>query len=495
MLNRPSFLTKSSFFTVGLAAAASIASICYAAKSLRGNKLTEEESLLTAAKNLDSQDEFQARRDQFLFPKDKKNSSSVYLNGNSLGLQPSHAKKLVSDEMKDWGDKGVRGHFDKENPWLTYAELVTPMLAKLVGAETTEVIAMGTLTANLHLALTSFYRPTKERFKIIRLAQAFGSDRYAIDSQISQRLTTIKDSPETKTFDAKDAVVEITPKPGKYTLTTEEIVDVINQHGDKTSVVFIEGVHYLSGQCFDLKAIAEAAHKKGCIFGASLAHAVGNVELNLHKDEIDFAVWCSYKYLNAGPGAIGGLFVHEKHHQNKDIPILAGWWGHNKSVRFDMTSKYSPIPTVEKWQQSNPPILQLALLRASLEIFAIVDLKKLREKSIRLTNYLEKLIHEMLPDDVKIITPRHPKDRGSQLSLIVEAGAKASVEDWMHKNGIICDSRGEIIRVAPAALYNTYEDVARFVIELIKFCKSHKLEQEHQQNSEEKMPRLGTKRG
>jgi len=238
-----------------------------------------------------------------------------------------------------------------------------------------------------------------------------------------------------------------------------------------------------------LKAIAEAAHKKGCKIGVDLAHSIGNVFPNLHQDEINFTVWCHYKYLNAGPGAIAGLFVHEKHHQNPSIPILAGWWGHNKTMRFDMASEYSAIPTVEKWQQSNPPIWQLASLRASLEIFESVDLKELREKSIRLTHYLEKLIDELLPDDVEIITPRDPEQRGSQLSLKVKAGAKASVEDWMHKNeGIICDSRGEIIRVAPAALYNTYEDVARFVYALRKFCKTHQLE--HQQDKLELRARL-----
>ncbi len=481
-----SFLTGSNLFKAGLAAGT-----VFLGKSVMEKELIEEKALLDEAQKLDAKDEFQARRLQFLFPKDAAGNPLVYLNGNSLGLPPYHAAESVAAEMKDWAEKGVRGHFDKGKPWLTYAELVSPGLARLVGAKPTEVVAMGSLTSNLNAALVSFYRPTKERYKVIRLGEAFGSDRYAVDSQIQQRLTTIKEfSPDSKAFDAKDAVVEIKPKPGQHTLTTQQIIDMINQHGDKTSVVLIEGVHYLSGQCFDLKAIAEAAHKKGCKMGVDLAHSVGNVFPTLHEDGIDFAVWCNYKYVNAGPGAIGGLFVHEKHHQDPTMPILAGWWGHNKSVRFNMASDYAAIPTAEKWQQSNPPIWQLASLQASLDIFENVDLKKLREKSIRLTNHMERLIRNMLPDDVEIITPSNPDERGSQLSLKVKAGAHASVEEWMHKKGIICDSRGEIIRVAPAALYNTHEDVTKFVIELRNFCLAHRLGEEHDHEREGEIFRM-----
>lgn len=446
---------------------------------LRAEKEGDAQDLIKSAQQLDDQDPFKALRDQFIFPTDENGKPLIYLNGNSLGLSPIDAQQFVLDEMKAWGEKGVRGHFDKENPWVSYGDLVKTSLARLVNAKPSEVVAMGGLTANLNNVFISFYRPTKDRYKVIRLADGFGSDRYAIDSQIHQRVTTIKDFvPGAKTFDPKEAVIEIKPKEGTKTITTQEIIDVINQHGDSASVVFIEGVNYLSGQNFDLKAISEAAHAKGCYFGVDLAHSVGNTFPHLHDDQVDFAVWCHYKYVNSGPGAVAGMFVHEKHHANPDMPRLSGWWGQNMSSRFDMTSRFSHIPSADAWQQSNPPIWQLASLRASLAVFDKVDLNELRAKSQRLTAYMEKLLKEHLPDDVEIITPSNPEDRGSQLSLKVKMGSKVPVESLLHKQGVICDARGEIIRVAPAALYNNYEDVARFVIELKKLCQAHKLQAE-----------------
>lgn len=441
------------------------------------DKETEEQQLIREAKRLDKTDPFPPLRDQFTFPKDENGKTLVYLNGNSLGLPPVSAIEAVLEEMKAWGEKGVRAHFDKKNPWVSFGDIVRGSLARLINAKESEVVAMGGLSGNIHVALISFYRPTKERYKIIRLGDAFGSDRYAIDSEIHQRITTIKEfAPKLPLFDAKDAVIEIKPKEDTKIITTQEVIDVINQHGDKTSVVFIEGVNYLSGQNFDLKAISAAAHAKGCYFGVDLAHSLGNTFPNLHDDQVDFAFGCTYKYLNSGPGGIAVLFIHENHHNNPNMPRLSGWWGQNEKIRFDMTSTFSPIKSAAAWQQSNPPIWQLASLRASLDVFDKVDLKELRAKSQRLTAYAEQLLTQKLPEDVEIITPKNPEERGSQLSLKVKAGSKVAVEDWLYKHGVVCDARGEIIRMAPAALYNNHEDVARFVIQLRKLCLEHKKE-------------------
>jgi kynureninase len=430
------------------------------------------EDTLDYARALDSADELKAFREQFYIPskpgetgKDgKATSQCVYLAGNSLGLQPKKVREYIDAELTDWADLGVEGHFHARHAWLPYHEFVTDMTARLVGAKPIEVVVMNTLTVNLHLMLVSFYRPTKQRYKIVVEKGAFPSDQYAVASQAAFH-----------GFDPKDAVIELTPTPGCGTLETDDIIETIKSHGEQIALVLLGNVNYLTGQAFEVAKIVSASHQAGALFGLNLAHGTGNLLLELHQWQVDFAVWCSYKYLNSGPGGIAGCFVHEKHSHSFDLPRFAGWWGHNKTTRFDMGPEFDPMPGAEGWQLSNPPIFQLAALRASLEIFDQATMPALRAKGDKLTAYLQFLledINRLVPGFCQIITPGDPRQRGSQLSLRFKGKSKNLLEQFKAQ-GVVCDFRQpDIIRATPIPLYNTFEDVHRFYQVVKKFAQA-----------------------
>ncbi len=402
---------------------------------------------LAAARALDRADPLRGFRRHFHVP-----ARTVYLCGNSLGLMPRAARGYVDAELADWARHGVEGHFRARHPWVPYHELVRDMSARLVGAEPGEVVVMNTLSVNLHLMMASFYRPTKARFKIILEAGAFPSDRYAAASQA--RLHG---------FDPKDALVELTPREGEETLRDADILEAVDRHGPRTALVLLGNVNYLTGQAFDMAAIAALARRKGCRVGFDLAHGAGNLRLALHDDGADFAVWCSYKYLNAGPGGLSGCFVHARHARARTLPRCAGWWGTNKAERFLMKPVFDPIPGAEGWQLSNPPILQLAALRASLELFDAAGMAALRRKGDLLTGHLERLLKALPPALCRIITPAR---RGSQLSLRFGEDRR-DLRRRLSAAGVVCDFREpDILRVAPVPLYNTFSDVWRFAAAL-----------------------------
>jgi kynureninase len=406
---------------------------------------------IDSARSLDHEDQLKTLRDRFLFPK-APNGQGLYFCGHSLGLQPKDVKKAIDTELESWATYGVEGHFEGPYPWLPYHENITKSFANLVGAKEAEVVAMNTLTVNLHLMMVSFYRPTKSRFKILIENNTFPSDKYAVDSQARFH-----------GFDPKEAVVELKPKPGKKTVDPQDVLDQINELGDSLALVMLGNCNYLSGQCFNFKDVTAAAHKNGAYCGFNLAHGAGNLLLTLHDDNVDFAVWCSYKYLNSGPGGLAGAFVHEKHLGKKDMPRFEGWWGHDKKTRFKMGPTFEPIPTVEAWQLSNPPIFQLASLRASMNIFDEVGMKNLRAKGDRLTAYLEFLLNENCEGKLEITTPSDIKQRGSMLSIQMKTDPKPLVKVFGEK-GVILDFREpDILRICPAPLYNTYEDCFRLV--------------------------------
>ncbi len=402
-------------------------------------------------KELDLLDPLKHYRERFFIPKNKSGEDVIYFGGNSLGLQPKTVRSYVEQELLDWERIALAGHTEAKNPWLPYHEFLTEQTARFTGAKPEEVINMNSLTTNLHLLFVSFYRPTKERHKILIEANAFPSDHYAVQSQIKYQ-----------GFDVKDSLIEMKPRKGDDTIRTEDIETMIDKEGDKIALIWFAGVNYYSGQAFEFEKITRAGHKKNIIVGFDLAHAVGNLELNLHDWNVDFAVWCNYKYMNGGPGAIGGAYVNEKYLNDKTIPKFLGWWGHDKQTRFLMDHKYIPIPTVESWQLSNPPILQLASLKASLDIFDEACMTALREKSERLTGYLEFLINENKSDNIKIITPSSKNERGCQLSLRIKNNGKELYKELMGRD-VVCDWREpDVIRVAPVPLYNSFEDVWKF---------------------------------
>lgn len=402
-------------------------------------------------KELDGNDALRKFRDKFFIPKQPGGEEAVYLAGNSLGLQPKSVIKYLEQELKDWENLAVEGHIHAKNPWLPYHEFLTDQTSRIIGAKPEEVVNMNSLTANLHLLFVSFYRPDSKRHKILIEANAFPSDHYAVQSQIKFH-----------GFDVSKSLVEMKPRDGEDKIRKEDIEEYIDKEGDSTALVWFGGVNYYTGQAFDMKRITEAAHRKGCFAGFDLAHAAGNLEMNLHDWNTDFAVWCNYKYMNGGPGTIGGAFVHEKHIKDKTLPKFLGWWGHDKKTRFLMDHKYIPIPTAESWQLSNPPILQLAALKASLDIFDEAGIKLLRRKSIMLTSYLEFLIKEKRNPDIEIITPEEENERGCQLSLRVKKEGKKLYEKLIGK-GVFCDWREpDVIRAAPVPLYNSFEDVWKF---------------------------------
>ncbi len=426
-------------------------------------------NLIEGAVQLDHNDSFKALTHLFDMPTDAKGQPAIYLNGNSLGPKPKNINTGLLQECEAWGRLGVRGHFDQQQPWFSCHERVTDSLARLVGAKPSEVVAVGTLTANLHSTFISFYRPTATRYKIIRL-RGFPSDTYALASQVKQRFETIREFTQVDPFNLNDAIIEIKPDENGY-IDLQTFKRVIAEHGETTAIVWIEAVHFLTGQFFNIAEITRLAHAAGCKMGLDLAHAIGNVPLALHEWGVDFAVWCSYKYLSAGPGAIAGLYVHEKYVTDPTILRLAGWWGQNKSTRFQMLDTFDPIATAESWQMSNPDVLSLAALQQSLTIFDSVDLNALREKNKRLVAYLEQLILSELSDDIQIMTPSNVDERGCQLSLRLRHADKTmALEEKFFHHGVICDVRGSLVRVAPMGLYTTFTDVFNFVEKLKVIC-------------------------
>ncbi len=406
---------------------------------------------LDFAKQMDNEDKLRAYRSKFHIPQHN-GSDMVYFTGNSLGLQPKTTKDYLQQELNDWAAYGVEGHFLAKNPWVSYHELLTDKTAKLVGAHPSEVVMMNQLTVNLHLLMVSFYRPTKQRYKILCEAKAFPSDQYALQSQVKFH-----------GYKIEDALIEIEPREGEYEIRHEDIYKAIEDNKDSLALIMIGGVNYFSGQVFDMKAITEAGHKAGAIVGFDLAHAAGNLELSLHDWNVDFAAWCSYKYLNAGPGSVAGAFVHEKHHNNTEMPLFAGWWGHDKVERFKMDKEFRPIKSVERWQLSNAPILSMAAYKASLDIFDEVGMAKLNEKSKVLTAYLEYIVGEINKQKnncLEIITPK--QNRGCQISIVAHGHGKA-LYNKLIENGVIPDWREpNVIRCAPVPMYNSFEDVYRF---------------------------------
>ncbi|MBY0384472.1 kynureninase [bacterium] len=416
------------------------------------------------AEQLDEKDELKKFRDEFLFPRTPSGEKYTYLCGNSLGLQPRKTQDYIQQELIDWARLGVEGHFEAKNPWLPYHEFVAHSLARLVGALPTEVVAMNSLTVNLHLLMVSFYRPTKERYKIVIEGNAFPSDQYAVASQAQFHAKNVG-------FDADQAILEVFPREGETQIRSSDFIELLEKNKNEIALVMIGGVNYLNGQLFDIQSLCKKTHEIGAVFGVDLAHAAGNVLLKLHDWNVDFAAWCSYKYLNSGPGGISGAFVHEKHITDHTLPKFAGWWGHDKKTRFTMPDRFIPIQTVESWQLSNPPIFQLAALRASLEIFDEATMGRLREKSKKLTTFLWEQLQTLPAGFVDIFTPSDSEQRGAQLSLKIRGGSRNLVAD-LRKDGIICDFREpNIIRVAPAPLYNNYTDCAIFVERLNKYAK------------------------
>ena len=407
---------------------------------------------LDFAKQLDQEDPISYLRNEFHIPRDKEGKEWLYFTGNSLGLQPKITSKYIEQELDDWANFGVEGHFEAKNPWLSYHELLTDTMAKVVGAKPVEVVVMNTLTTNLHLLMVSFYQPSKTKYKIIIESDAFPSDRYAVQSQLSFH-----------GFDPEEALIEWKPKEGKELLELEDLKSILDSQGDEVALLLIGGVNYYTGQYLDIKKIAELGHAKKCMVGIDLAHGAGNIQPNLHNSSIDFAAWCTYKYLNSGPGSLSGLFVHEKHAQRKDLPRFAGWWNHNKETRFNMRQPFDVMSGAEGWQLSNPPILSMAAIKASLDIFEKVGMDALVKKSKKLTGFFEYLVNEIASDTIKIITPTNPNERGCQLSLQVK-NADKNLHKKLTENNIITDWREpDVIRCAPVPMYTSFEDVYHMV--------------------------------
>jgi len=405
------------------------------------------------AQALDAADPLRDFRDEFHIPQHD-GRDQRYFCGNSLGLQPRAVRGALIEELDDWASLGVEAHFLGKHPWMPYHEFVRESLASCVGALPSEVVAMNSLSVNLHLMMVSFYRPTTERHAILIEAGAFPSDRYAVESQIRFH-----------GFDPARSLIEIEADEADGTISMQAIERALSDRGHETALVLWPGVQYRSGQAFDLKEITRLGHAQGCMVGFDLAHAAGNLELDLHDSDADFAAWCSYKYLNSGPGAVAGCFVHERHARS-DRPRFAGWWGHDKATRFRMGPEFIPTQGADGWQLSNPPILALAPLRVSLEIFQRAGIGKLRAKSELLTGYLERLIRERLADTLHIVTPAKPERRGCQLSLRVIAGRERGRALFEHlgERGIIGDWREpDVIRISPTPMYNRFTDVLHFV--------------------------------
>ncbi len=414
----------------------------------------EFQNNLLFAQKLDQNDPLQSFRSKFYIPKIN-NKECIYFTGNSLGLQPKTVKKYVDQELEDWARMGVEGHLLARNPWMPYHELFPNQIAQIVGSLPGEVVVMNQLTVNLHLLMVTFYRPTQQRYKIICEAKAFPSDQYAMESQV-----------KLAGFDPEAAIIEVTPREGEHTLRTEDILNVIEQNNDSVALVLFGGVNYYTGQLFDMQAITATAHAVGAFAGFDLAHAIGNVNLQLHNWDVDFACWCSYKYLNSGPGAVAGLYIHEQHAKNVQLPRFSGWWGHDKVSRFNMQKGFNAIPTAEGWQLSNAPILSMAAHKASLDIFEEADMENLLDKARILSGYLHFILNDIndrQPErTIEIITPSNEKERGCQVSMFMLRKGK-EVFNELTKQGVIADWREpNVIRVAPVPLYNSFEEVWTF---------------------------------
>ncbi len=408
---------------------------------------------LAFAQQLDAQDELKHYREEFIFPQHE-GKNVIYFTGNSLGLQPKRTKKFVDEVMNDWANHAVEGHFYAERPWWDYHERFAKPLSKIVGAKSSEVTVMNTLTVNLHLLMVSFYRPTSKRYKIICEEKAFPSDQYMFQSQVNFH-----------GYKAEDAIVEIKRREGENNIRLEDILTKIDEVGDELALVLFGGVNYYTGQVFDMKTITEAGHKAGAVVGFDLAHAAGNIKLELHDWNVDFAAWCSYKYMNSGPGNASGCFVHEKHHFNNDLPRFAGWWGHNKERRFKMEPSFDPVHGADGWQISNLPILSLAPYLAAVEMFDEVGMDNLISKRNQITAYLEFILREIdkqVNSTFEIITPTNQEERACQLSVFFH-GEGRPLFDYLMKNGVITDWREpNVIRFAPVPFYCSYEDMYRF---------------------------------
>ena len=404
------------------------------------------------AKTQDQQDALSEFRDQFHIPKDQNGNELIYMTGNSLGLQPKITKKYINQELKDWANLGVEGHTRAENPWLHYHEYLTKTMAGIVGAKPIEVVVMNSLTVNLHLMMVSFYRPTKKRYKILIEADAFPSDKYAVESQLRHH-----------GYSDKEGLILWKAPKNEELADYKDLERILKIHGEEIALIMIGGVNYYTGQFFDLKRIAKLGHQYGCTVGFDCAHGAGNVKLNLHESNADFTVWCTYKYLNSGPGSLSGAFVHERHAHNKNLNRFTGWWSHNKETRFKMRDEFDQLPGAEGWQMSNPPILSMAAIKASLDVFEKAGFDRLCKKSNRLTGYFEFLINQLHNDNIKIITPSNPNERGCQLSIQVK-NADKSLHHKLTKSGITTDWREpDVIRCAPVPLYNSFLDVYNFV--------------------------------
>ncbi|GGK75692.1 kynureninase [Rufibacter glacialis] len=410
------------------------------------------QNTLAYAQSQDQADSLRSFRDHYFIPQ-QNGTDTVYLCGNSLGLQPKAARAALEQEMTKWAELGVEGHFTGDSPWFTYHTLLAAPTARVVGARPEEVVVMNQLTVNLHLMLVSFYRPQGKRFKILTEAGAFPSDQYALESQVKFH-----------GFNPDEAILEVAPRPGEHILRTEDILATIRENESELALVMMGGVNYYTGQVFDMAAITQEAHAVGAMCGFDLAHAAGNVTLRLHDWNVDFAVWCTYKYLNSGPGGTSGVFVHERHAQNPDLPRFAGWWGHDQGQRFQMKKGFIPMAGADGWQLSNSQVLPMAVHKASLELFDQAGMDNLRAKSEKLTGYLEFLIKELQQPKtaLEVITPEEPSARGCQLSLLVHQNGR-QLFDTLMANGFILDWREpNVIRVAPTPMYNTFEDVYRF---------------------------------
>lgn len=420
------------------------------------NTLSNYKSSLDFALEQDQNDELASYRNQFHFPKDKLGNDCIYMTGNSLGLQPKRTQEYVNAVLEDWANLAVEGHFNGKNPWLSYQESLVDSMAKIVGAKPIEVVVMNTLTANLHFLMASFYKPTKTRYKILIEADAFPSDKYAVESQLRHH-----------GFADKEGLILWKAPKNEELVNYQDLETILESQGNEIALILIGAVNYYTGQFLNLKRITELGHKHGCVVGFDCAHGAGNVALNLHDSGADFASWCTYKYLNSGPGSIAACFVHERHAYNKNLNRFAGWWGHNKETRFRMRDDFDQLPGAAGWQLSNPPVLSLAAIKASLEIFNEVGMEKLIKKSKNLTGYLEFHLKQLGEDTIKIITPVNPQERGCQLSIFIR-NADKTLHDKFTEAGVISDWREpNVIRCAPAPLYNSYQDVY-YLVERLK---------------------------
>jgi len=402
------------------------------------------------AEEQDQKDTLKNYRNQFYFPQ-RNGKDAIYFCGNSLGLQARNVQPAVIQELEDWQQCAVEGYWGARNPWLYYQQYCSRPMMEIVGASQEELTVMNTLTVNLHLMMMTFYKPTKERFKILMEAGAFPSDQYAVETQVKLH-----------GLDPATAIIEVAPREGEFLIREEDIFQIIDQESSSLALILLGGINYYTGQLFNMQSITEAAHRAGVVVGFDLAHVVGNVPVKLHDWEVDFAVWCSYKYLNGGPGAVGGAFIHERHARDRNRPRLGGWWGNEETIRFKMEKGFEPKNRAEGWQISTAQVFNMVALKASLELFESAGMAALREKSIRLTDYLEFLLKHIENIKFEIITPKNCKERGAQLSLLFHDRGK-EIQQKMTEAGIIVDWREPgVIRVSPAPLYNSYGDVFHF---------------------------------